>query len=533
VGLVRDGFIGASRRAQPCQGPAVQPQRSGLFRRTRTGARCPTRAVPTLPVIVAVLAFTAVPSELRSPSSLIALREAIDVKLNPGDIVANVIGYVPVGVVLGGRSLPAGVAVASSMSLLAESVQLLAKGRFPSPVDIATNLAGAILGYALSRRLRRVIVPLNTTTAAVAAIVAVVCAATIVWSLQHRVTPRMLPDRILQSSATLMTNDRGAKAPGRLEAHWSFDEGDPRRVIDSSDNALTATSVDPVSYATGIHGAALRLSEPNPSIGFADPLSLRLAGSMTVSAWIRPSMFPRDDAAILSTHNGLGFQLDTTIDRGPRTVALKLADAAGHALERYGRTPLGANQWYHVAGVYDATARTLDVYLNGRIDNGCVLGEVGARQRPSGQDGYIGRRADKTGYEFRGLIDEIRVYSRALSSSEILVDIQEDLGAAPPPWASLRVDPRAESEEGSGTCPNRPVDGIAWGSAAALGMGIAMSVVSLWPAGNGLIAAVLSGLAGFVVLGAPAASGLTSYNWWLFPVLTLIGGAAAASSTRD
>ena len=43
------------------------------------------------------------------------------------------------------------------------------------------------------------------------------------------------------------------------------------------------------------------------------------------------------------------------------TVGFKLADASGDLMARNGKTPLETQQWYHVAGVYDAEARTLDV----------------------------------------------------------------------------------------------------------------------------------------------------------------------------
>ena len=45
-------------------------------------------------------------------------------------------------------------------------------------------------------------------------------------------------------------------------------------------------------------------------------------------------------------------------------------------MARYGATPLVIGAWYHVrAGVYDAEARTLDVYLNGVLDDGFLVGD--------------------------------------------------------------------------------------------------------------------------------------------------------------
>ena len=37
---------------------------------------------------------------------------------------------------------------------------------------------------------------------------------------------------------------------------------------------------------------------------------------------------------------------------------------------------LQLNQWYHVAGVYDAATQTINVYLNGQLDNGVLVGTV-------------------------------------------------------------------------------------------------------------------------------------------------------------
>jgi RHS repeat-associated protein len=154
---------------------------------------------------------------------------------------------------------------------------------------------------------------------------------------------------------------------------------------------------------------------------------------MTLSAWIYSTDFPINDAAIVSsTQDGVaGFQLDTTIDNGPRTIGFKLTDASGARMSRYGATVIPLNQFVHVAGVYDATAQTMTVYFNGVLDNGVTVGTVAATQKPSTLHVLIGQRAGAVGYPFIGTIDEVRIYNRALSQAEI----QADMNAAivPPP----------------------------------------------------------------------------------------------------
>ena len=100
---------------------------------------------------------------------------------------------------------------------------------------------------------------------------------------------------------------------------------------------------------------------------------------------------------------------------------------------RYGATTLQPNTWYYVTGVYDATAQTLNVYLNGQLDNGALQGTVTASQQNSTANVTIGRRAGSTGFEFSGRIDDVRIYSRALTQAQIQTDMVTPLGAAPGP----------------------------------------------------------------------------------------------------
>ena len=161
--------------------------------------------------------------------------------------------------------------------------------------------------------------------------------------------------------------------------------------------------------------------------------SLQLTGSMTVSAWIYSAAFPADDAAIVSKRASteLGFQLDTTVDRGPRTIGFKLTKSTGGLMARYGATTLALNQWYHVAGVYDAATQTMHVYLNGVLDDGDLLGTVTSSQQNSALPVAIGKRSGASGYAFNGRIDEVRIYERALSQAEVQTDMNTPVGVQP------------------------------------------------------------------------------------------------------
>ena len=135
-----------------------------------------------------------------------------------------------------------------------------------------------------------------------------------------------------------------------------------------------------------------------------------------------------------ASSSSTGYQLDTTIDIGPRTIGLKIADGSGNNVARYGTTAMAVNTWYHVAGVYDATNRTLNVYVNGQLVNGALVGTIPAVQLDSNQNVNVGQRPGAAGnYNFAGVMDNVRIYNRALSQAEIQTDMTTPVGGPAPP----------------------------------------------------------------------------------------------------
>ena len=219
-----------------------------------------------------------------------------------------------------------------------------------------------------------------------------------------------------------------------LTAGYAFNEASGTSAADASGHSIVGTLVNGPTFTTGKYSNAVSLDGVNDYVNLGNPSALQLTGSMTVSAWINSSSFPGDDAAIVSKrgNNEIGFQLDTTVDKGPRTIGFKLTDSSGGQMFRYGATALQPNTWYYVTGVYNATTQTLDVYLNGQLDNGQLQGTVTTSQQNSTSNVTIGRRSGMTGFEFAGRIDDVRIYSRALTLAEIQADMATPLTAGVP-----------------------------------------------------------------------------------------------------
>src|SRR5215471_12382527 len=91
------------------------------------------------PVILLVIAATAIPVELQPLG-----HATLDFSIIVSDVVANIVGYFPVGIVLGELGLLRAVTTAALMSSIAEFSQLAMLHRHCSPIDFASNIIGAM-----------------------------------------------------------------------------------------------------------------------------------------------------------------------------------------------------------------------------------------------------------------------------------------------------------------------------------------------------------------------------------------------------
>ena len=167
------------------------------------------------------------------------------------------------------------------------------------------------------------------------------------------------------------------RPPPGLAAGYAFDEGAGTTAADASGHGLTGTLT---TAPTGRRASTARRSTSTAATSTSN------LGNPTGAAAHRqhdhqrldqlggvPRRRRRDRVQAAGTE--VGFQLDTTIDRGPRTIGFKLTSSSGGDMIRYGATAMQLNTWYHVAGVYNAAARD-----HGRVS------QRPARQRRAGRE---------------------------------------------------------------------------------------------------------------------------------------------------
>jgi hypothetical protein len=467
-----------------------------------------------LPLIALILGATAIPVELRRFDFA-----ALTLGFGFRDVLVNLLLYFPLGMVLTRQRLWRTVVIAAFVSSVAEICQFFMMHRYPSPADVASNVAGAILGFWIGRRwhIDVAAVRLNARRAWLSALAAAA----------------ILGSTAISEWGKLFSNCRGAILPGSLEAHWTFDEMAGGVVHDSSGNGLDGTRRGQAVLVDGVRGKAVRLAGAKDYIDFGHPADLRLIGSMTICAWINSTSYPADDAAIVSTLSP-GYQLDTTVDRGPRTIGFKLTDPCGNGMARYGASELRRDTWYHVAGVYDADARTLHVYLNGQLDDGFLHGPVAPAQKTSSQNVCVGRRPEMRSFEFAGLIDDVHIYSRALEQVEIEKTKNGNRIDSPAAGKTAHALPgeilkkRLNGHVDHCYQPTRDEDVIVPGLIVALGVLSALACAGFW---NGRRLCILGVSLAIGLLVVPAAVIiLPPYVPWMLPLLSLAGGASVAVS---
>jgi chitodextrinase len=215
------------------------------------------------------------------------------------------------------------------------------------------------------------------------------------------------------SAAASATTLAGSSLPPGLVATYSFSEGTGLTTADASGNGYTGTLTNGPTWATGKYGYALAYNGINSYMAVSNTFDIATL-PFTIAAWVNPTNY-NDYRKIFSKRTGWttnNMRADLTLYSGTGHVVL---EQPNNILEFAYSPPL--NTWTHLAVV--ARTNGTDLYVNGNLTQTLGAFTFGSNAASPVRIGCAGDGQDP----FLGRIDNLHIYNRALSQSEIQSDM--------------------------------------------------------------------------------------------------------------
>lgn len=197
-------------------------------------------------------------------------------------------------------------------------------------------------------------------------------------------------------------------------AAYAFNEGAGTTTADASGNGNNGTISGATWTNSGKFGSALNFNGASALVTVSNSTTLQLNAAMTLEAWVNPAAVTNQFRDIIYKGND-NYYLEASSPNGGEPAGGGTFGSSDVVL--YGTAALAANTWSHVAVTFDGG--TLRFYVNGaevasRIQPGAIATSTNALQ--IGGDNLYSQF-------FKGTIDEVRIYNRALSAAEIQTDM--------------------------------------------------------------------------------------------------------------
>jgi len=195
---------------------------------------------------------------------------------------------------------------------------------------------------------------------------------------------------------------------------YYIDEGAGNIVRDSSGNSLNGEVIGTYNWVAGKSGYALKFDGSN----YVNMSLPEIRDAITIEAWINPTALNNGDVIIMKP-----FISDASPMRvyglsvgNSRRLRFSIAINNNSYYTETWNNGLKTGQWQHIAGVYDGSR--IRVYVNGAEKaSRIVSGKIDTNSKPI----WIakGRVVGMTN-SFKGSVDNVRIYKKALTSTEIL-----------------------------------------------------------------------------------------------------------------
>jgi subtilisin-like proprotein convertase family protein len=179
------------------------------------------------------------------------------------------------------------------------------------------------------------------------------------------------------------------------------------------------------------------VSVPNSS-------TINIAGSFSIEAWINPSTFAGASKGIISKGGALGTSLNYAIRLNTSGRISVITNGASRLTSRVS-SPVTLNNWAHISATYNSSSGVFNIYINGLLDTTAVV--AGSSPNSNTDSLFIGISGASTPYT--GKIDEVRLWNRTLSATEVSQYMRTSLGTSSGIYAGLNMSIAFQGENSS------------------------------------------------------------------------------------
>ena len=149
--------------------------------------------------------------------------------------------------------------------------------------------------------------------------------------------------------------------------------------------------------------------------------------SRSITCWIKPSSLSGDQPIIFTgTYSSNQMFTLAFLSANPTKISVW-----GHSNDNTGTDVLTTDNWWYVGVTYDSGTNTLKSYIGGGANNIDPALDINNTSTTNYNTTYgdvrIGRASTQDKY-FDGIVDEVKIYNRALSADEILKDFKHQKG---------------------------------------------------------------------------------------------------------
>ncbi len=206
-----------------------------------------------------------------------------------------------------------------------------------------------------------------------------------------------------------------------LVGYWSFNEGTSTIATDFSGNGNsgTLTNMENTDWVAGKRSRALSFDGSAEYVNIPDNNQLQVTGSLTLAGWV----YRRGDSTgssgtiigkDLDLNAGYSLEVKDSSEASPDKVRCLLNGLSGNSLHSTASIP--NNTWTHIACVYNGS--TIQVYINGQSSGSVNSTGSISTSTDALRIGHSKGTSNASNY-FNGDIDDVRIYNRSLSATEI------------------------------------------------------------------------------------------------------------------